>query len=60
MTTKERAKQVIDSLPDDASIDQIMHALYINAKFNRGEQEVRQGQGLSHDEAKARLKKWAR
>jgi len=58
MTTKERARQVIDSLPEDASIDQIMHALYINAKFARGEQEIRDGRGVSQEEAKKRLKKW--
>ncbi len=60
MTTKERAKQVIDSLPDDASIDRIMHALYVNAKFSHGEEEVRQGQWGSNDNAKTRLSKWAR
>ncbi len=58
MTTKERAKQVIDSLPEDASIDQIMHALYVNAKFSHGEHEIRDGKGVSQEEAKKRLGKW--
>ena len=56
MTTKEHAKKVIDSLPENASIDEIMHALYINAKFARGEKEIRDGKGLSEEEAKNRLK----
>jgi len=43
MRTKETAKQVIDSLPDDATMDDIIHALYINVKFSRGEREIREG-----------------
>ena len=58
MAMKDVAKQVIDSLPDNATIDEIMHALYVNAKFQHGEQEIREGKGISHEEAKRRLKKW--
>ena len=58
MAEKEIAKQVIDALPDTATIDDIMHALYIRTKFARGEQEIRDGKGIPHDEAKRRLSKW--
>ena len=58
MTMKELAKQVIDTLPEDAGLDEIMHALYVNTKFQRGEQEVREGKGVSHEEAKERMRKW--
>ena len=58
MTIKDVAKQVIDALPEDASLDQIMHALYVNAKFRRGEKEIREGKGIPHDQAKERMKKW--
>ena len=34
MRTKDAAKQVIDSLPDDATMDDVIHALYINVKFH--------------------------
>ncbi|MEN6576617.1 MAG: hypothetical protein ABFD90_09760 [Phycisphaerales bacterium] len=58
MHTKETAKQVIDSLPNDATMDDIIHALYINVKFARGEKEIREGKGVTHDEAKRKLGKW--
>jgi predicted transcriptional regulator len=58
MLAKEAAKQVIDSLPDDATMDDIIHALYINVKFSRGESEIRAGRGITHEEAKERLRKW--
>jgi hypothetical protein len=55
MHTKETAKQVIDSLPDNATMDDIIHALYVNVKFSRGEREIREGKGIPHEEAKKRL-----
>lgn len=58
MTVKDIARQIIDSLPEDASLDDIMQALYLNTKFRKGEQEIRDGQGISHEEAKAQIRKW--
>lgn len=58
MTVKDVVRQVIDTLPDEATIDDVIHALYINAKFNHGEREIREGKGIPHEEAKNRLKKW--
>lgn len=60
VAVKDIARQVIDALPDEASMDDIIHALYVNAKFQRGEREIREGQGIPHDEARQRLKKWVR
>jgi hypothetical protein len=60
MTEKDIAKQVIDTLPQGATFDDIMHALYIRAKFSKGEQEIRDGKGIPHQEAKRRLSKWVK
>ena len=60
MADKDIAKQVIDALPDNASIDDIIHALYVRTKFERGEKEIREGKGIPHDQAKQRLQKWVK
>ncbi|MFC2131902.1 hypothetical protein ACFLSQ_10750 [Bacteroidota bacterium] len=60
MNVKESAKKTIDKLPKEVSIDDIINALYINAKFGHGENEIREGKGISHNEAKQRLQKWVR
>lgn len=52
MTVKDSAKQVIDALPDTVTMDEIIHALYVNIKFADGESEIRKGKGVSHEEAK--------
>lgn len=54
------AKEVIDSLPDEVSMDDIIHALYVRAKFEHGERQIREGRGLTHEAAKKRLQKWVR
>jgi hypothetical protein len=59
MTVKEMAKQVIESLPENSSLDDIIHALYVKAKFERGESEIRQGKGVADEQARQRLRKWA-
>jgi predicted transcriptional regulator len=58
MTVKEVAKKVIDSLPEEANLDEIIHALYIQAKFDRGLKEIDEGKGIPHEEAKKQMKTW--
>ncbi len=35
MTVKELSKKVIDTLPEDANMADIIHALYIRIKFDQ-------------------------
>ena len=58
MNAKNTAHQVIDSLPNRVSMDDVIHALYVASKFDRGEREIRAGKGISDSEARRRLKKW--
>ena len=60
MTVKNIAKNVIDSLSPKATMDDVIHALYVHAKFQHGEQEIRNGKGISHQDAKKRLRKWVK
>ena len=60
MNAKNAAKHVIDGLPMNVSMDDVIHALYVATKFDRGEREIRAGKGLSDEEAKLRMKKWQR
>jgi hypothetical protein len=55
---KDQVKKIIDNLPDDTTIDDVMHALYIQAKLERAEKSITDGNGISHEDAKQRLQKW--
>ncbi len=60
VAVKDIAKHTIDTLPDDTSMDDIIHALYIKAKFDHGDNQIREGNGIPHEEAKRRLQKWVK
>ncbi len=59
-SVKEKAKNVIDNLPEDSTMDDIMHALYILIKLDKGLKQIEEGKGVSHEEAKEMMRKWAR
>lgn len=60
MNAKTAAKHVIECLPKNVSMDDVIHALYVATKFDSGEREIRAGKGISDEEAKSRMKKWQR
>ena len=60
MNIKEIALQTIDRLPNEAEYDEIIHALYIQAKFEKGLQEIKEGKSFTHEEAMLRFQKWVK
>ena len=50
MTKKERILAVIQTLPDDVSIDQAIDRLYLLQKINRGIQQADAGELTDHEE----------
>ncbi len=60
MTTKEIAVNVIKSLPQKATMDDIIHALYVHTKFRHGEAEIKKKKGVPHEVAKKKLRKWVK
>jgi hypothetical protein len=55
---KENVEKMLQSLPDDSTIEDIQYYLYVLDKIEKSQQEIRDGKGISHEEAKARLSKW--
>ena len=58
MTIKQAVIEIIRRLPDDATIEDILAALHFRQKVDAGLQQLDEGQGVQHDEAKRRLSKW--
>ena len=54
---KEQALRVIEQLPSDTTLDEVMERLYFMHKVERGLQQIDAGQVVSHDEARRRLKR---
>lgn len=58
MTTKQKVIDVVDDLPDDASIEDAMERLLFLAKVERGLQQADAGQTIPHAQVRERMAKW--
>ena len=52
MTTKEKVIDVVNDLPDDASIEDAMERLLFLAKVERGLRQADAGQTIPHSQVK--------
>ena len=52
---KDAARHVIDSLPEDATWEDVEYHLYVRRKVERGLKDIEEGRVISHAEAKTRL-----
>ncbi len=55
---KELVKAVLQSLPDNATLDEILDAIEIQGILQQGRRESADGRVLTESEARARLSKW--
>ena len=55
MTTKEAVIELVQSLPEDVSFDEIMYHLYVRQKVESGLEELDAGQGVPHAEVVRRI-----
>jgi predicted transcriptional regulator len=58
MTTKQAVIEMIERLPEDISVEDIMAELYFRHKVDEGLRQLDAGEGIEHKEALRRLEKW--
>ena len=56
-SAKEVAIDFIKNLPDNLSVEEIAYKLYINEKLNKAQMQMENGNYVTHEEAKERLKR---
>ena len=57
-TIKQEAINAISSLPDSATIDDIMYRLYVIDKIKKGLDAIDKGESLNMDELKKEVDTW--
>jgi uncharacterized protein (DUF433 family) len=57
-SAKETVRQILDELPDSASLEDIQYHIYVREKVERGLRDVDAGRVVDQDEAKRRMAKW--
>ncbi len=49
---------MIKNLPDDSTMEEIIEAIYVRQKIEKGLKDSEEGKLFTHEEAKERLAKW--
>lgn len=57
-TAKEDVRRILDSLPDDASLEDIQYHIYVREKIEHGLKDIEDGRLLSQDEVEQRMSRW--
>ena len=55
---KQDIIKMIESLPDEVTIDDIMAELYFKSQVDVGLKELDEGKGISHEDVEKRMSKW--
>jgi hypothetical protein len=55
MRVKEKVIKMIEELPEDVTVSDIMAELYFRQNVDEGLKELDEGKGINHEEAKKRL-----
>lgn len=59
MKTKEKVQEVLDRLPDDCSMDDVLYHLYVVQQVERGLADVDTGRTIPHEKVAEELRrKW--
>ena len=59
MTTKQRVLAVLDRLPDDCSLEEVLYHLYVVQAVENGRADVEAGRTLTHEQVERELReKW--
>jgi len=55
---KESAREVLDELPDDCSLEDIQYQLYLRQRLDKSRTAAAEGRVTSHEDVRKRLSKW--
>lgn len=58
MEAKVAVREVLDSLPEDASFEDIQYAIYVREKIQKGLEAADRGEFASDEEVKAAFDRW--
>ncbi len=59
MTTKDTVRALLDRLPDDCSLDDVLYHLYVVQAVERGEADAEAGRTIPHEQVEAEMRrKW--
>lgn len=58
MSAKEEIIEMIKKMPENTKIDDVMEKLYERIKIESALQQLDEGKGIPHEEARKKFEKW--
>jgi len=55
---KDQIIQLVESMPDDLEVDEVMEELYFKIQVDAGLKELDEGKGIPHNLVKEQMSKW--
>ena len=55
---KQDVLRIIEGMPDDSSLDDILYELYLHSKVEAGLEDIRAGRTKSHEEVMREVAEW--
>ena len=59
-TAKEEVRRILESLPDDATLEDIQYRIYVRQATAAGVRDIDQGRIVSQDEVERRMSRWTK
>ena len=57
-TTKRDVIEMLERMPDDVTLDDMMYALYVRQRIDAGLRDIAEGRTVSQEEVERDLEKW--
>ena len=57
MNTKQTVRALLDKLPDDCTLDDVLYHLYVIQCVGRGLEDLEAGRSISYEEVEAELRR---
>ena len=57
-TANDQVREILESLPEDASYEDIQYHIYVRQQVERGVADAEAGRLIPHEEVMKRLGKW--
>lgn len=56
--TKADLLKLVESLPENVTVEEVMTELYVRSKIDAGLQQLEEGKGIPHHQVKEQIKQW--
>ena len=57
-SVKDEVRQILEKLPEDASLEDVQYHIYVRQKVERGLKDIVEGRVLTQDEVETRMARW--